>query len=161
MFDQLIQVLVLGAAYTKIADSTCSATTIRRRRDEWTAAVIFATLEQICLDSYDKTIGLDLQDLVVDGCITMVPCGDEAAGGSPVDRGKQDTKNSLLVDGEGIPSGCVAAGANCQNSPFLAPTLEKLSRFGFNLPERITVHLDASYDSGKIRNLLAKFSPPS
>ena len=71
------------------------------------------------------------------------------------DRGKQGTKRSLLVDGAGIPLGCVAAGANCHDSPLLAPTLEKLGRFGFNLPEQITVHLDAGYDSGKTRDLLA------
>lgn len=34
VFDKLVQVLVLGAAYAKVADNTCSATTIRRRRDE-------------------------------------------------------------------------------------------------------------------------------
>lgn len=49
IFDKLVQVLVLGAAYDKISDSTCSATTIRRRRDEWIAADIFSALEQICL----------------------------------------------------------------------------------------------------------------
>jgi hypothetical protein len=34
MFDKLVQVLVLGAAQAEIADGSCSATTIRRRRDE-------------------------------------------------------------------------------------------------------------------------------
>ena len=155
VFNKLIQVLVLGAAYEKIADTTCSATTIRRRRDEWINAGIFTELEQLCLRSYDKMIGLDLQDLVVDGCIVKAPCRGEAAGRSPVDRGKQGTKRSLLVDGNGIPLGCVAAGANRNDSLLLAPTLEKLSRFGFDLPERITVHLDAGYDSGKTRELLA------
>ena len=154
VFDKLIQVLVLGAAYEKIADRGCSATTIRRRRDEWIGAGIFATLEQICLDSYDKMIGLDLENLVVDGCIVKAPCGGDAAGRSPVDRGKQGTKRSLLVDGNGIPIGCVVAGANCNDSPLLSPTLEKLGRFGFDLPERITVHLDAGYDNGKTRDLL-------
>lgn len=154
IFDKLVQVLVLGAAYAKIADSTCSATTIRRRRDEWIAAGIFSALEQISLDAYDKMIGLELGDLAVDGCIVKAPCGGEAAGRSPVDRGKQGTKRSLLVDGKGIPLGCVVAGANCHDSPLLAPTLDKLGRFGFDLPERITVHLDAGYDSGKTRDLL-------
>lgn len=51
VFDRLIQVLVLGAAYEKIADSAYPATTIRRRRDEWIAAGIFTALEQLCLDS--------------------------------------------------------------------------------------------------------------
>jgi transposase len=154
VFDKLIQVLVLGAAYVKIADSSCSATTIRRRRNEWIDAGVFTRLEQICLDSFDKMIGLDLANLSVDGCIVKAPCGGEAAGRSPVDRGKQGTKRSLLVDGNGIPLGCVTAAANCNDSPLLAPTLEKLGRFGFNLPERITVHLDAGYDSGKTRDLL-------
>lgn len=60
----------------------------------------------------------------------------------------------VLVDGNGIPVGCVIAGVNCHDSPLLAPTLEKLGRFGFFLPEHITVHLDAGYDSGKTRDLL-------
>ncbi|SDY82863.1 Putative transposase of IS4/5 family, partial [Modestobacter sp. DSM 44400] len=34
VFDKIVQSLVLGAAYDKVADSRCSATTIRRRRDE-------------------------------------------------------------------------------------------------------------------------------
>ena len=33
----------------------------------------------------------------------------EAADPSPVDRGKQGTQRSLLVDGKGMPLGCVAA----------------------------------------------------
>ena len=155
VFDKLIRVLVLGAAYAKIADTTCSATTIRTRRDEWISAGIFTQLEQICLDSYDKMIGLDLENLAVDGCMVKAPCGGDAAGRSPVDRGKQGKKRSVLVDGNGIPIGCVIAGANCNDSPLLGPTMEKLGRFGFDLPERITVHLDAGYDSGKTRELLA------
>lgn len=56
---------MLGAAYVKIADSSCSATTIRRRRDEWIAAGILERLEQICLNVYDQIVGLDLSNLSV------------------------------------------------------------------------------------------------
>ncbi|MFD4422662.1 IS5 family transposase [Agromyces sp. NPDC058484] len=154
IFDKLVQVLVLGAAYAKIADSGCSATTLRHRRDEWIAADIFTELEQLCLNAYDQMIGLELENLSVDGCIVKAPCGGEAAGRSPVDRGKRGTKRSVLVDGRGIPLGVVVAGANQNDSPLLGPTLDKLARFGFDLPERITVHLDAGYDSGKTRDLL-------
>ena len=154
IFDKLIQVLVLGASYAKIADSSCSATTLRTRRDEWISAGIFEKLKQICLEFYDRIIGLDLTNLSVDGCIVKAPCGGEAAGKSPVDRGKLGTKRSLMVDGNGIPIGCVIAGANRNDSPLLRPTLEKLGRFGVYLPEQITVHLDAGYDSGKTRELL-------
>ncbi len=158
VFDKLIQVLVLGAAYNKIADSTCSATTIRTRRDEWIVAGVFQALEQLCLEAYDRIVGLDLENVTVDGCITKAPCGGETAGKSPVDRGKQGTKRSVLTEATGIPLGCVAAPANRPDSPLLRPTLEKLGRFdhglGCGLPDDITVHLDAGYDSAKTRDLL-------
>lgn len=158
VFDKLIQTVVLGAAYERIADSSCSATTIRDRRDEWIEAGVFKRLEQICLEAYDRIVGLDLENLTVDGCIVKAPCGGEAAGKSPVDRGKQGTKRSLLTDGAGIPLGCVIAPANRHDSPLLRPTLELLSRFeicfGLGLPDDITVHLDAGYDSAVTRSLL-------
>ncbi len=162
VFEKLIQVLVFGAAYVKIADSTCSATTIRNRRDEWITAGVFERLEQLCLEAYDRIVGLDLENLTVDGCLVKAPCGGEAAGKSPVDRGKQGTKRSLLTDGLGVPLGCVVAPANRHDSPLLRPTLEQLARFeaflgtglGIGLPEQITVHLDAGYDSTKTRDLL-------
>lgn len=161
VFDKLMQVLVFGISYAKIADSTCSATTIRTRRDEWITAGIFSGLEQLCLDAYDKIVGLDLDDITVDGCLVKAPCGGEAAGRSPVDRGKLGTKRSLMTDGSGIPIGCVVAPANRNDSPLLRPTLEHLGRFdqgmGVGLPQRITVHLDAGYDSTKTRDLLAEF----
>jgi transposase len=35
VFEKLVQVLVFGCAYWRIADESCSDTTLRRRRDEW------------------------------------------------------------------------------------------------------------------------------
>ena len=161
VFEKLVQVLVLDVSYAKIADSTCSATTIRDRRDEWIDAGVFEALEQLCLLAYDRVVGLNLEHVAVDGCITKAPCGGEAAGKSPVDRGKQGTKRSSMTEADGIPLGCVAAPANRQDSPLLRPTLEKLGRFaeglGCGLPQEITVHLDAGYDSGKTRELLEEF----
>jgi transposase len=155
VFFKLVEVLVFGIAYAKAADCACSATTIRRRRDEWTRSGLFAALEQSCLDAFDQVVGLDLTHLVVDGRVVKAPRGGEAAGRSPADRGKHGTKRSLLVDGTGIPLGAVVASANRHDSRLLQPTLETLGRFGFNLPERITVQLDAGYDSAKTRELLA------
>jgi transposase len=160
IFDKLVQVLVIGASYAKIADSTCSATTIRTRRDEWITAGVFSDLEQLCLDAYDQIVGLDLENITVDGCLAKAPCGGEAAGKSPVDRGKLGTKRSVMTDSGGIPIGCVSAPANRNDSPLLRPTLEHLGRFdqglGVGLPETITVHLDAGYDNAKTRHLLAE-----
>jgi transposase len=151
VFDKLVQVLVFGCAYWRIADATCSATTLRRRRDDWIAAGVMDHLERIVLAAYDRMIGLTVAELVVDGCITKAPCGGEVAGRSPVDRGKQGMKRSTVVDANGIPLGAVAAPANRHDSPLLAPTLDTVG----DLPDGATVHLDRGYDSRPTRERLA------
>lgn len=95
----------------------------------------------LCLEVYDQIIGIGLDEITIDGCLVKAPCGGEAAGKSPVDRGKQGTRRSLMVDAFGIPFGCVVAGANRNDSILLEPTLEHLARFDHGLPEHITVRL--------------------
>src|ERR687897_1438545 len=146
VFDKLVQVLVFGCAYERIADESCSATTLRRRRDEWIASGVMGRLQQIVLDAYDWMIGLDLSDVAVDCCITKAPCGGEKAGKSPVDRGKGGIKRSMVVDAKGIPLGAIAAPANRHDSPLLEETLDTLEVLG-KLPEQMSVHLDRGYDS--------------
>ena len=154
IFEKLVQVLVFGCAYRRIADESCSATTLRDRRDEWIAGGVIETLRQIALEAYDRFIGLELTDVAVDGCITKAPCGGEKAGSSPVDRGKQGTKRSTAVDGRGIPIGGVTAGANRHDSPLLVPTLDHASESVGGLPEGASVHLDRGYDSNITRERL-------
>jgi transposase len=155
VFDKLVQVLVFGAAYWRIADRSCSATTLRRRRDEWIRLGVVEQLEQRARDAYDRMIGLELDDVVVDGCITKAPCGGELAGHNPVDRAKQGTKRSNLVDAAGIPLGVVAASANRHDYPLLAPTLDTLGDLAL-APWEMTVHLDRGYDTGKTREELER-----
>jgi IS5 family transposase len=101
-------------------------------------------------------IGLDLDELAVDGCLTKAPGGGEAAGRSPVDRGKQGLKRSVVTDGTGIPLHVVSAGANRHDSPLLGPTLAGLDKLD-ELPEEVTVYLDRGYDGGPSRALLDEF----
>jgi hypothetical protein len=116
---------------------------------------VFAQLTTIALDAYDRIVGLVLEEISVDGCVTKAPGGGECAGPSPVDRRKQGMKRSLMVEGYGMPLGRVLAGANRHDSPLLAPTLDRLDELG-PLPEDITVHPDSGYDSGKTRDTLAE-----
>jgi transposase len=64
VFDKLIQVLVFGCGYRRIADATCSATTLRRRRDEWIALGLADRLWCAVLGAYDQLFGLELGHLV-------------------------------------------------------------------------------------------------
>ena len=75
MFDKLIQVLRFGCSYEGIADTTCSAATLRARRDEWIRLGLFTQLAAIARDCYDRIVGLVLTDIAVDGCITKAPGG--------------------------------------------------------------------------------------
>ena len=56
----MIEALVFGAGYERIADHTCLATTMRRRRDEWAHAGLMDQLRVVALGAYDRMIGLQL-----------------------------------------------------------------------------------------------------
>lgn len=153
IFDKLTEALVSGNGYERIADRSCSASTLRRRRDEWTRLGVFDQLRLAALDAYDAMIGLDLTDVCVDGCITKAPCGGECAGRSPVDRAKGGLKRSQLTDGGGLPLATVSAPANTVDHALLEATLDALKDFA-PLPAEVTVHLDAGYDYRPCRQAL-------
>jgi transposase len=156
VFEKLVQILLFGCAYHRIADDTCSESTLRRRRDEWIELGVMDRLRQICLDAYDRIIGLELSEVAVDCCITKAPCGGQKAGRSPVYRGKGGLKRSMAVDAKRIPIGAVSAPTNCHDSPLLVPTLEATSESLGALPEGTSVHLDRGYDSLLSRERLEK-----
>jgi hypothetical protein len=58
VFDELIQVLVFGCGDRQIADRTCSATTLRRRRDEWISTGVAEQLRLAVLAAYDQLFDL-------------------------------------------------------------------------------------------------------
>jgi hypothetical protein len=68
-------------------------------------------LREICLEAYDRLIGLKLSEVAVDCCLTKAPCGGEKAPRSPVDRGKRGIKRPMAVDASGVPLGGVSAPA--------------------------------------------------
>jgi transposase len=63
VFDKLIQVLVFGCGYRRTADATYSATTLRRRRDEWIRAGVAERPRLAVLAAYDRLFGLDVEQL--------------------------------------------------------------------------------------------------
>jgi transposase len=133
VFDKLIQILVFGCGYRRIADQTCSATTLRRRRDEWISTGVAEHLRRAVLGAYDQLFGLE--HLAVDGCITKAPCGGQVAGPSPVDRRKQGLKRSVATEARGIPLVAVPAPANRRDDGLLAATLDAVGLLG-PLPQR-------------------------
>ncbi|GAA1961877.1 hypothetical protein GCM10009838_18220 [Catenulispora subtropica] len=157
VFTHVVEALVHGSGYERIASEQCSATTIRRRLKQWAALGLAEKLHAICLAAYDKMVGLELDDLSADGCHTKAPtCGDKA-GRSPVDRGKQGLNRSTLVEMHGIPLGIASAGANRHDSVLLEPTItaaeQQLGPYRA-LPDQARAHLDSAYDGKPSRKVL-------
>ena len=73
VFEKLVRVLVFGCAYWRIADESCSDTTLRPRREEWIALGVMDTLRELVLEVYDRIIGLKLADVAVDGAASPKP----------------------------------------------------------------------------------------
>jgi transposase len=112
VFDKLIQVLVFGCGYRRIADATGSATTLRRRRDEWVTAGGAERLRLAVLAADDRLFGLELEHLSVDGCITKAPCGGQVAGPArSTVAGRAETLGGRR--GGWHPAGC----AGCPGQP--------------------------------------------
>jgi hypothetical protein len=152
-FDRVVDALVHGFGSERIAMPGYSDRTIRRRLGELAAAGLAEMLQQVVPRQYDRVIGLDLTEVAVDGFLTNAPSGGEVAGESPVDRGKQGLKRSVLVDGNGIPLSLVVGGANRHDGPLLAETVQGLDVRG-PIPSGTTVHLDRGYDSQQTRRVL-------
>jgi hypothetical protein len=156
VFDHVLAALVHGSGYERIASTECSDRTIRRRLQAWAAAGLSERLPTLAVPAFDRMIGLDREDLAVDGGITKAPSGGEVAGRSPVDRGNHGLTRSVATDGGGIPRHVVAAGANRHDAPLLAPTLAGLDKLD-GLAEAVLVHRDRGYDNAPARALLAEF----
>jgi transposase len=154
VFGLVVEALVHGSGYERVATAECSDWTIRDRLKQWSKLGLTHQLHRIALAGYDRMIGLDLADLAVDGCHTKAPCAGDRAGPSPVDRAKQGLKRSTLVDGEGVPLGLASSGANRHDSKLLQPTIEAAQGQVGGLPEKARVHLDSAYDGQPSRQVL-------
>jgi transposase len=153
VFEHVVAALVHGSGDERIASPGCADRTIRRRLRQWAEAGLAEARHALVLRHYDRMIGLDLEEVAVDTCITKAPCGGEQAGRSPVDRGKQGRKRSTATDAAGVPLHLVSDGANRHDAPLLGPTLAGLGKCG-PLPQDATVHLDRADDGAPCRALL-------
>lgn len=156
-FDGVLLRLTTGCSW-QTAARLCgvSATTLRRRVDEWAAAGVFAAMEAEAIAAYDRIVGLDLSEVAVDGSLHKAPFGGEGTGANPTDRGKLGWKWSLATDRWGIPLGAAIAGANRHDVVLLEPTLTRLADRAL-ADDIATLHLDRGYDSTTARNLCAAF----
>lgn len=157
-FDGVLLRLVTGCSWHTAArlSSGPSATTLRRRVDEWAIAGVFAAVEAEAIAAYDRIVGLDLSDVAVDGSLHKAPFGGEGTGPNPTDRGKLGWKWSIACDRWGIPLGSTIAGANRHDLTLLEPTLTAVADRAL-AGDIATLHLDRGYDTTTARQMCAAF----
>lgn len=131
VFDHIIAAVVHRSGSERVASPGCSDRTIRRRLQKWATAGLTETLHPLAPQQSGRMIGLELDYLAVDGCITKAP-----GGGAP-----------LLV---------VSAGANRNDAPVLVPTLAGVTTRGL-VAEETTMQLDRGDDNAPVRALLDHF----
>lgn len=113
-------------------------------------AVVFdrETLRLLVLAAYDRMIGLELDQLSADGCITEA-LRRRVRRQEPVDRAKRGLKRSQLTDGRGIPLVTDPAPASTRDHTLLPATLDRFADLEAvlgPLPEHPGLSLDAGYD---------------
>jgi transposase len=156
-FRGLLIRLVTGSSWVDveaILDHQVSDTTLRTRRDEWIAAGLFERLKDEALAAFDRIIGLDLDNVAIDGSLHKAPYGGESTGPNPTDRGKCGWKWSVAADGHGLPIGWAIDGANRNDVAMLQPTLDAVEATGMH-HDIGTLHLDRGYDYAKTTAELA------
>ena len=156
-FRGMVIRLVTGASWVDIEailDQQVSDTTLRARRDEWIAAGVFDQLCAEALAAFDRIIGLDMDNVAIDGSLHKAPCGGEGTGPNPTDRAKLGWKWSVAAEGHGVPIGWAIDGANRNDLLLLHPTLDAVEATGLH-HDIAMVHLDRGYDYPKTRAELA------
>jgi transposase len=150
-FEGILRRLVTGCSWDVAGRiSGAGETTLRRRRDEWTAAGVFKRVRDEALAGYDRIVGLDLSEVAVDGSQHKAPFGGEGTGPNPTDRGKSGWKWSIATDRNGIPIGWAIDGANRNDCVLFPPTIAAVASRGL-LDDIETLHLDRGYDNGVVR----------
>lgn len=152
-FRGILTRLVTGCSWTTteaLLDHAVSDTTLRARRDEWVAAGVFDALVTEALTAFDRIIGLNLDEVALDGSQHKAPCGGEGTGANCTDKGRSGWKWSLATDTRGIPIGWIAAAANNNDCKLAAATLDRVAARGL-LDEINTLHLDRGYDFAFVR----------
>jgi transposase len=155
-FQGILIRLVTGASWVDIEailDHQVSDTTLRARRDEWIEAGVFEQLKDEAVAAFDRIVGLDLDDVALDGSLHKAPYGGEGTGPNPTDRGKLGWKWSVASERHGIPIGWAIDGANRNDVRMLEPTLDAIADTGL-LVDIGMLHLDRGYDSGAVRQRL-------
>jgi hypothetical protein len=100
---------------------TACSPTLRARRDEWIAAGVVEQLTDEALAAFDRIIGLDLDEVALDGSVHKAPHGGEGTGPNPTVEPRW-VGSVRRLGASPHPIGWVIDGANRNDVAMLEPT---------------------------------------
>jgi transposase len=137
----------------------CSGRTAHRRLRAWEELGVWDRLHLHLLKRLRKAGELEHDTVVVDSVTVRAFGGGDRSGPSPVDRRKPGAKQTLLVDGNGVPLAIRTAGANRSDHTQLLPVVLDYPKVGGKpgrpkeTPDEL--YADRGYDSQATRSLLS------
>ena len=127
--DGIYFVVRTGCQWKAVPDYYPPPSTLHRHFQQWSSCDILKDFWEGTIETFDQIIGLDVSNQYVDGCITKAPYGGDCTGRNPTDRGKQGTKRSVLVEGNGVTLSVEFGGANVHDNRLLVSTLDMAEEF--------------------------------
>lgn len=98
VFEHILDALVRGSGYERIATQNCSDRTLRRRRKSWAQQGLAQQLPALCPAAFDAMPDLQLNDISVDGAITKA--GSSTLTGIPVSNATSKPSCAPLTHAE-------------------------------------------------------------
>jgi putative transposase len=121
----------------------------------WCAAGVLQGIWSLLAAECDELGAVDWQWQSADGRLGKARFGGAKVGKNPTDRGKNGSKESVLVEGDGGPLGVVLAAANVNDHLLLRETIEAIVIERPEPTEEAPQHLclDADYDNPASREV--------
>lgn len=129
IFRALLWRLINGSSWETLEaqlDYVVSDTTLRARRDEWLESGLFLKLLAHAFNAYRQVIGIDLNDVFIDGSNNRALEGGPGTGLDPKHPGKRGWKFVIAADAIGIPIAFTLDGANRNDYPLMFDVLDDL-----------------------------------
>jgi putative transposase len=124
--DGIIFRLRSGCQWNKLPKHFGDDSSVHRWFQRWCRNGILEQVWAALVEECDELGAVNWRWQAADGRLGKARFGGKNVGKNPTDRGKNGTKQSLLVEGDGGPLGVVIAGANVPDMKLLEATIEAI-----------------------------------
>ena len=146
--DGIIFRLRSGCQWNKLPKHFGDDSSVHRWFQRWCRSGVLEQIWAVLVEECDELGAVNWRWQAADCRLGKARFGGKNVGKNPTDRGKNGTKQSLLVEGDGGPLGAVIAGANVPDMKLLEATIEAIV-VDRPAPEELEQHLslDRGYDN--------------